>query len=92
MALETAARIFVLSDRLSMAAQLLGALHQNWKTAGLPQLGAPWMTDEHNSCMRDCRQRLGELAYKNAFEEGARLDLDEASALALDDPDAPDES
>ena len=26
---------------------------------------------------------MGEDAYKKAFEEGARLDLDEASALAL---------
>ncbi|GAA3657117.1 hypothetical protein GCM10022224_020250 [Nonomuraea antimicrobica] len=92
LALETAARIFVMTDRLPVAALLLGALQQNWKTAGLPRLGAPWMTDEHNACVRDCRDRMGEVAYKNALEEGATLDLDEASGLALDDPDAPDET
>ena len=32
---------------------------------------------------------MGEDSYKHAFEEGARLDLDEASALALGELDAP---
>ncbi|HEX4813748.1 MAG TPA: ATPase [Nonomuraea sp.] len=91
--LETAARIFGARANQGIAARLLGALHQNWKTFGLPQMGAPWMTDEHNVCVRDCVRQLGELAYKSAFEEGARLDLDEASELALGgEQDAPDES
>ncbi|MET8862599.1 ATPase [Nonomuraea sp. NPDC004580] len=90
-ALETTARILVMLGRSLTAARLLGALQQNWKTAGLPQLGAPWMTGDHNGCVRECQRQLGELAYKDAFEEGARLDLDEASALALDDADALDE-
>ncbi|MEV4019990.1 hypothetical protein AB0J35_56885 [Nonomuraea angiospora] len=84
MALETAARIFVLSDQLTLAAKLLGALQQNWKMAGLPQLGAPWMTEEHNACMRDCRLSLGDGRYEREFTDGARLDLEAASALALD--------
>ncbi|MEV4174173.1 tetratricopeptide repeat protein [Nonomuraea sp. NPDC049709] len=92
LALETAARIFAASDQVPLAARLLGALQQNWRTAGLPQLGAPWMTGEHDACVRECKRHMGELAYKDAFEEGARLDLDEASGIALDDPDAPDES
>ncbi|SDH31100.1 ATP-binding protein [Nonomuraea jiangxiensis] len=95
LALETAARILASRDDLVNAARLLGALQQNWKTAGLPQLGAPWMTDDHDACVRECVRRMGELAYKNAFEEGARLDLDEASDVALGeqlDPDASAES
>ncbi|MEU8357506.1 AAA family ATPase [Nonomuraea sp. NPDC048882] len=92
MALETAARIFAAAAQPPVAAKLLGALQQNWRTAGLPQLGAPWMTDDHDRCVRECKQAMGELAYKNAFEEGARLDLDEASGLALEDPDAPEEN
>ncbi|WP_246090375.1 ATP-binding protein [Nonomuraea deserti] len=83
LALESSARIFVALDRLPLAAHLLGALQQNWKSAGLPQLGAPFLSADHNACVRECSRRMGELAYKNAFEEGARLDLDEASAMAL---------
>ncbi|WP_240777118.1 ATP-binding protein [Nonomuraea basaltis] len=90
--LETTARIFAARDDLTPAAQLLGALQQNWKAAGLPQMGAPFLTEDHDACVRDCVRRMGELAYKNAFEEGARLDLDEASALALGELDAPGES
>ncbi|MEW1845941.1 hypothetical protein AB0392_49005 [Nonomuraea angiospora] len=91
LALETCARIFVMRDELTLAAKLLGALHQNWRSAGLPQMGAPFLTDDHNVCVRDCVRRMGELAYKNAFEDGARLDLDEASELALEgEPDASD--
>ncbi|MFI7615026.1 ATP-binding protein [Nonomuraea terrae] len=91
LSLESAARIFVALDRLPLAATLLGALHQNWKTAGLPQLGAPFLSDDHNACVRNCVLQMGELAYKSAFEEGARLDLEEASALALGELDALDE-
>ncbi|MET8985715.1 ATPase [Nonomuraea wenchangensis] len=92
LALETAARIFAALNDVTTATQLLGALQQNWKTAGLPQLGAPWMTDDHDECVRACKQELGELTYKNTFEEGARRDLDEASALALGELDATDEN
>ncbi|MFG6191357.1 ATP-binding protein [Nonomuraea sp. JJY05] len=91
LALETCARIFVMHDELALAAKLLGALQQNWKSAGLPQMGAPFLTDDHNACVRECARRMGELAYKSALEEGARLDLDEASELALGgEPDASD--
>ncbi|QYC43707.1 Putative HTH-type transcriptional regulator [Nonomuraea coxensis DSM 45129] len=92
LALETAARIFATLNDAAMATQLLGALQQNWKTAGLPQLGAPWMTDDHDDCVRACKRELGELAYKDALEEGARRDLEEASALALGELDSPGDS
>ncbi|MEO3800420.1 ATPase [Nonomuraea sp. B1E8] len=91
LAMESSARIFVALDRLPLAAHLLGALQQNWKSAGLPQLGAPFLSTDHNACVRECSRRMGELAYKNAFEEGARLDLDEASAMALGELVALDE-
>jgi predicted ATPase len=89
--LETTARIFATLGELPRAAKLLGALQQNWRTAGLPQMGAPFLTEDHDGCVRDCKRQMGELAYKSAFEEGARLDLDEASDLALGETDAPDE-
>ncbi|MEU6783069.1 hypothetical protein ABZ912_28065 [Nonomuraea angiospora] len=90
LALETAMRIFVMLGQVSLAARLVGALEHNWHTAGEPQMGAPWMTEDHKVCLRDCRQQLGDSAYENAFEEGARLDLDEASALALGEWDIPE--
>ncbi|MGW2153329.1 ATP-binding protein [Nonomuraea sp. NPDC001699] len=89
--LETTARILIALKQAPTAAKLLGALQQNWRSAGLPQLGAPFLTDDHDACVEDCKSMMGELAYKNAFENGARLDLDEASALALGDLDAPAE-
>ncbi|MER6574521.1 NB-ARC domain-containing protein [Nonomuraea sp. NPDC001023] len=89
LALETAMRIFVKLGRLPLAAQLLGTLQHNWHMAGEPQMGAPWMTEHHKECLRDCRRQLDDPAYRSAFEEGARLDLDEASALALDEGDVP---
>ncbi|MFI6708418.1 ATP-binding protein [Nonomuraea sp. NPDC050478] len=92
LALETTARICVARDQDRVAAVLLGALHQNWKTAGLPMLGAPFLTTDHDQCVKECQKSLGEKAYWAAFEEGGRLDLDEASALALGDLDAPEDS
>ncbi|MET8000258.1 ATP-binding protein [Nonomuraea glycinis] len=88
-ALETTARIFTALERVDMAAQLLGALHQNWKSAGLPMLGAPFLENDHEKCVKECQRIMGLDGYNAAFEEGARLDLDEASALALGELDAP---
>lgn len=88
-ALETTARIFTALERVDMAAQLLGALHQNWKSAGLPMLGAPFLETDHEKCVKECQRIMGLDGYNAAFDEGARLDLDEASALALGELDAP---
>nr|SBO94106.1 Disease resistance domain-containing protein / Tetratricopeptide repeat-containing protein [Nonomuraea gerenzanensis] len=90
LALETAARIFVALRHLPVAARLLGALQDNWRTVGSPQMGAGWMAGQHDTCVQECRRQLGELAYKDAFEEGARLDLAEATALALGERDVLD--
>ncbi|MCP2349801.1 ATP-binding protein [Nonomuraea roseoviolacea] len=88
--LETMARIFAADEQSAVAAKLLGALQQNWRTAGLPMLGAPFLTSDHERCVKECQKALGEAAYRAAFEAGARLDLDEASALALGELDTSD--
>ncbi len=87
--LETTARIHISLDQVDVAARLLGALHQNWKTAGLPQLGAPFLTVEHEKCVKECEKALGVAGYQALFEEGMRLDLTEASSLALGEVDLP---
>ncbi|MEU8105443.1 AAA family ATPase [Nonomuraea muscovyensis] len=86
-ALETTARIYVALDEVELAARLLGALQPNWRTAGLPQLGAPFLTVEHEKCVKECERTLGVDRYRRTFEEGMRLDLEEASALALGEQD-----
>ncbi|MDR8410890.1 ATPase [Nonomuraea sp. 3-1Str] len=88
--LETMARIFAAAEETTMAAKLLGALHQNWRTAGLPMLGAPFLTSDHEQCVKECQKAMGEAAYRAAFDEGSRLDLDEVSALALGELDGLD--
>ncbi|MFI6595151.1 ATP-binding protein [Nonomuraea sp. NPDC050536] len=85
--LETTARILTAQDQMSLAARLLGALHQNWKSAGLPMLGAPFLTTDHDQVVKECKKSLGEQAYDEYFGEGTRLDLDEASASALGELD-----
>ncbi|WP_101788576.1 ATP-binding protein [Nonomuraea indica] len=82
-ALETTARIYVALDEVDLATRLLGALQQNWRTAGLPQLGAPFLTVEHEKCVKECERALGVERYQRLFEAGMRLDLEEASAMAL---------
>src|SRR5690606_35047635 len=91
LSLETTARIFVARGQERQAAVLLGALQHNWKTAGLPMMGAPFLTVDHDQCVKECQRSMGEKAYWEAFAEGGRLDLDEASALALGDLDASEE-
>jgi hypothetical protein len=52
-------------------------------------LGAPWLAIDHEKCVRECERLMGADMYKLSFEAGTRLDLDEASALALGELDAP---
>src|SRR5690606_42074253 len=79
-------------DQDRAAAVLLGALKHNWKSAGLPMLGSPFLTADHDQCVKECQKALGDKSFWAAFEEGCRLDLDEASALALGDLDPSDDS
>ncbi|NUR84135.1 MAG: ATPase [Nonomuraea sp.] len=86
--LEASARIYAAHDQRDVATRLLGALHQNWRSAGLPMLGAPFLTVDHEKCVQECEQHMGVEEYKRAFVMGTELDLDEATTLALGDMDA----
>ncbi|MFI9557360.1 ATP-binding protein [Nonomuraea endophytica] len=88
LALETAAGVYAALERPALSVRLLGALRVNWKAAGLPMLGAPWLTDDHDALVQKCHKVLGENAYKEAFDSGMRLDLGQATALALGTPPA----
>ncbi|RVX43257.1 putative ATPase [Nonomuraea polychroma] len=89
MVLETVAKIYSTQGEIERASRLLGALHQNWRSSGLPMLGAPFPTTEHEKCVQECKRALGEDGYKLEFEAGAKLDLDEAVTLAQEDFDTP---
>ncbi|QFY11550.1 ATPase [Nonomuraea phyllanthi] len=89
MALETVAKTYSTLGQPERAARLLGALHQNWRSSGMPMLGAPFLTTEHEKCVKECQRALGDDGYKKEFEAGAKLDLDEAATLAMDDFDNP---
>lgn len=67
-ALETTARIYAALEQAELAAQLLGALQANWKTSGLPMLGAPFLTTDHEKCVKECQKALGEKNYQAAFD------------------------
>ncbi|MER7503599.1 AAA family ATPase [Nonomuraea pusilla] len=84
-ALETTARIYTALEEVDVASQLLGALQENWRTAGLPMLGAPFLQLEHEKCVKELERLMGDEAYRAAFTRGTNLDLDEATILALGD-------
>ncbi|WP_219825821.1 AAA family ATPase [Nonomuraea typhae] len=84
-ALATTAQIFSALGQPLLSVRILGALQQNWKSAGLPPDNAPWLTREHDALVRACRKELGGSAYQQAFTYGERLDLNEITDLVLGD-------
>lgn len=87
MVLESIAKILSMLGEADRSARLLGALQQNWRSSGMPMLGAPFLTSDHEKCVKECEKILGEDGYQAAFEAGRRLDLDEAATLALGELD-----
>ncbi|GLW07801.1 hypothetical protein Misp01_29310 [Microtetraspora sp. NBRC 13810] len=87
MCLEAMARIATDQGEWARAAQLLGAAQTNWPLFGLPFLGSPFFSGEHEQSVKECRDRIGEKAYDEYFSHGSRMNLEEAIAFALDDED-----
>ncbi|MBB5135313.1 putative ATPase [Thermocatellispora tengchongensis] len=87
MCLEAMARIAAESGDAVRAANLLGAAETNWPLFGLPLLGSPFLSDEHEQSVKECKRLIGESGYEEQFRLGARMDLEEAIAYALDDDD-----
>ncbi len=85
-AMNTLAALAMDESRAERAAILLGAGEANWRRfGGLPQLGAPILANDHDRCVKECQKALGEEAYHRAFGSGARMNLDEAIAFAVDE-------
>lgn len=68
------------------AAVLQGAAGRIWRTVGTPLFGSVYFGAAHRKCRDLAQAVLGEHAYQAAYDEGGRLDLDEAVARAASDP------
>lgn len=68
------------------AAVLQGAAGRIWRAVGTPLFGSVYFGAAHQKCRELAQAVLGEHAYQAAYDEGGRLDLDEAVARAASDP------
>ena len=69
------------------AAVLLGVAQRLWPLlGGQPLLGSDQWIGPHETCERQARRAIGDVAFQAAFDRGAELDLDQAITYALDEP------
>jgi predicted ATPase/DNA-binding CsgD family transcriptional regulator len=72
------------------AATLLGAGLRIWPLiGGQPLFSSPHWINPHEACEQRARHALGDAEFQQAFDRGAALDLDEASACALGEGESP---
>ncbi|GGK90358.1 hypothetical protein Sme01_53500 [Sphaerisporangium melleum] len=91
LAMETLSQLAVEQGDPSRAARILGAAQTNWRLFGLPQFGSPFFGTEHEQCVKECKRMLGEDAYLDVYQQGTRMNFDEAVSYAMGeiDPAAP---
>ncbi|MBB4916391.1 ATP-binding protein [Streptosporangium saharense] len=83
LAIEVVARQALEANQPELASRLMGGGQAHWRTFGLPQLGSPFFNAEHDRCVKECKELLGEQAHEEAFAAGKKLSLEELIALAL---------
>ncbi|WP_449061325.1 ATP-binding protein [Planomonospora algeriensis] len=81
--IEVVARLVLDQGQADLAARLLGAGQQNWRSFGMPQMNSPFFNAEHDRCIKECRKLLGDQAHEAAFAAGKRLTLEELIELAI---------
>jgi non-specific serine/threonine protein kinase len=67
------------------AARLLGAADAVWRGIHASPMTVHYSEESHRRCVAHTRRMLGNRAYNEAFRYGARLGLDHAIAVALED-------
>ncbi|MCO6009196.1 AAA family ATPase [Actinoallomurus purpureus] len=67
------------------AARLLGAADAVWRAIHASPITVRYSEESHRRCAAHSRRMLGNRAYNEAFRYGARLGLDRAIAVALED-------
>ncbi|WP_167374121.1 ATP-binding protein [Mycobacterium paraffinicum] len=65
------------------SARLLGVNESLWDRIGLPLFGSAPLTAVHRKCCTELREALGDDAFTEAFDLGARLNAEESLMLAL---------
>ncbi|ONI84801.1 hypothetical protein ALI22I_30405 [Saccharothrix sp. ALI-22-I] len=66
-------------------ATLLGTADRLWEIMGRPLRAYQHLYPYHEECERKTQERLGDKRFRDAFESGRAMDLDEAIAFALDE-------
>jgi DNA-binding CsgD family transcriptional regulator len=69
------------------AATLLGVSHGLLRSVGGSPAGLKHLIGLHKNCVATTRAALGDTDFERAFEHGAQLDLDEAVACAMGEPE-----
>jgi DNA-binding CsgD family transcriptional regulator/tetratricopeptide (TPR) repeat protein len=81
--IEVLAWIAAAQKRHQRAARLLGILQTVWSSLGATLSGYGHLARYHDECETGTRQALGDAAFAEAVQQGARLSYDEAVACAL---------
>ena len=85
--LEGRAGVFMAADRPILAVKLLG-----WADATREKMGAPRPFLEQadvDKIIAVCLAKIGEASFSDAYDEGKKMTLDEAVALALNEQNQP---
>ncbi|MER6950748.1 LuxR C-terminal-related transcriptional regulator [Nonomuraea sp. NPDC000554] len=90
MNLEVLSWIAATEKRFQRAGRLLGAIQVIWGEMGTPMASFAYLMRYHDACESSVRAALGESAFQSALKQGARLSIDEAIVLALEE-EAPQE-
>jgi predicted ATPase len=86
-ALEALALVAWGDGRHRRACWLLGAADPLWSRAGAVLSNDSALVELHDLVLADTRQSLGDQAFDALFGRGARLSLDQAVTLAIEDAD-----
>lgn len=81
--MEVLAWIATAEDRAGRAAQIFGGLHQFWRPIGTGLSGYGHLAEYHDTCLRECRNRLSARAFDARFGRGERMSFADAVTFAL---------
>ncbi|MFC4586826.1 ATP-binding protein [Sphaerisporangium corydalis] len=87
LAMETLSQLAVEQGDAARAARILGAAQANWQLFGLPRFGSPFFGTEHERCVKECKRMLGEEPYLTAYQQGSKMNFEEAVSYTMGEID-----
>ncbi|MFC4535006.1 ATP-binding protein [Sphaerisporangium dianthi] len=87
LAMETLSQLAADQGEPARAARILGAVQANWRLFGMPQFGSPFFSTEHEQCVKECKRMLGEDVYLESYQQGSRMNFEEAVSYAMGEID-----